>query len=179
MSARKQLEKQRQTIHLKLEHLNPGSMTSGSHAVEQAKVRQAQLKVQLAREAIAQFKANSPWTDYAWVSLPLYKESAQVSQLATKVQDAEAALDLTVDELRVAREKRPVGTGSHDALQQVLLMSHLKDIEAKLGEVGVVRSPYNGTIKKIKWSGQVNQELTVELTISLEKHSIARLKDVP
>jgi multidrug efflux pump subunit AcrA (membrane-fusion protein) len=163
-SARKQLEQQQQAIRLKLAHLNPGSIAPVSYAVEQAKVLQAQVKVQQAKAAIAQFKANSPWTDYAWASLPLYKESAQVSQLTTKFQGAEAELDLTVAELRVAREKRPVGTGSHDALQQVLLMSQLKDIEAKLGDVGVVRSPYDGTVKKIKWLGQINRELMVELT---------------
>lgn len=136
--------------------------------MEQAKVRQAQLKVQQAREAITQFKANSPWTDYAWTSLPLYKESAQISQLATQVRGVEAELELTVAELRVAREKRPVGTGSHNALQQVLLMSQLKEIEAKLDEAGVVRSPYVGTIKKIKWLEQTNQELFVEAVIAVK-----------
>jgi multidrug efflux pump subunit AcrA (membrane-fusion protein) len=166
-SARKQLEQQRQAIHLKLAHLNPGSMTPGSYSVEQAKVRQAQLKVQQAREAIALFKSNSPWTDYAWASLPLYKESAQVSQLATKVQDAEAELDLTVSQLQVAREKKLASTGSRDALQQVLLMSQLKEIEAKLDDVGVVRSSHNSAVKKIKWSGQVNQELMVEVTLTV------------
>lgn len=123
-SARKQLEQQRQVIYLKLEHLNPESITPVSYAVEQAKIRQAQLKVKQARDAIAQFKINSPWTDYAWASLPLHKESAQVSQLATRVQDAEAELDLNVAQFRAAREKKSVCTGSQDnSLQQMLLIS--------------------------------------------------------
>jgi hypothetical protein len=168
-SVRRQLEQQRQAIRLKLAHLNPASIIPGSSAVEEAKVRQAQVKVQQAREAIALFKTNAPWTDYAWASLPLYKESAQISQLATKVQDAEAEFDLTVAELRVAREKKPVGTrGQDNSLQQVFLMSQLREIEGKLNEVGVVRSPYDGTVKKIKWSGQVNQELTVEVTMTVQ-----------
>jgi multidrug efflux pump subunit AcrA (membrane-fusion protein) len=167
-SARKQLEQQRQAIRLKLEHLNTGSIAPVNYAVEQAKVRQAQSRVKQAREAIAQFKSNSPWTNYAWVNLPLYKESAQVSQLTTRVQDAEAELDLTEAQLQVAREKEPVSTGGRDSFQQVLLMSQLKDIEAKLGNVGVVRSPYNGTIKKIKWSSQINQELTVECSLAVQ-----------
>jgi hypothetical protein len=62
-SARKQLEQQRQAIRLKLEHLNPTSITPVSHAVEQAKIRQAHLKVNQARESITQFKTNLPWTD--------------------------------------------------------------------------------------------------------------------
>lgn len=179
-SARKHLEQQQQAIRLKLEHLNPGSMTPGSHAVEQAKVRQAQLKVQQAREAIAQFKSNSPWTDYAWTNLPLYKESAQVSQLTTRIQEAESELDLTVAQLQATREKKSVGiSGQGSSLQQVFLMSQLREIEGKLNEVGVVRSHYDGTVRKIKWLGQINRELMVELTISLANLPIAHSKVVP
>jgi hypothetical protein len=76
-------------------------------------------------------------------------------------------LDLTVSQLQVAREKKLASTGSRDALQQVLLMSQLKEIEAKLDDVGVVRSSHNSAVKKIKWSGQVNQELMVEVTLTV------------
>jgi hypothetical protein len=169
MSARKQLEQQRQTIRLKLEHLNAsaGSASSPvSYAVEQAKVRQAQVRVEQAREAIALFKTNSPWTDYAFAALPLYKESAQVSQLETKVREAETELDSVVAQLQAVREKKPASQDT--SLQQVLLMSQLKDIEVRLNGVGMVRSPYNGTIKKIKWSSQINQELTVECSLAVQ-----------
>jgi uncharacterized membrane protein len=168
-SARKHLEQQRQVIRLKLEHLNASAgvgSRSVSYAVEQARVRQAQVRVRQAREAIALFKTNSPWTDYALASLPLYKESTQVSQLVIKVQDAEAGLGLAVAQLQAAREKNPASQDK--SVQQTLLMSQLKDVEVKLDGVGVVRSPYNGTVKKIKWSGQINQELTVEVTLMIQ-----------
>jgi uncharacterized membrane protein len=164
-SARKPLEQQRQAIRLKLEHLNASAGAGSSnlsYAVEQARVRQAQVRVQHAREAIAQFKTNSPWTDYAWASLPLYKESTQVSQLETKVREAETELDLAMAQLQVVREKKPASQDM--SLQQVLLMSQLKDVEARIDGVGVVRSPYTGTIKKIKWLEQTNQGLHLELT---------------
>jgi hypothetical protein len=168
-SARTQLEQQRQTIRLKLEHLNASAGAGSSHvsyAVEQARVRQAQVRVQQAREAIAQFKINSPWTDYALASLPLYKESTQVSQLVIKVQVVEAELGLAVAQLQAAREKNLVHVGGQDnSVQQALLMSQLKDVEARLDGAGVVRSPYNGTVKKVKWIGQTNQELLIELTL--------------
>jgi biotin carboxyl carrier protein len=167
-SARKHLGQQRQAIRLKLEHLNAKTGEGSSHvsyAVEQARVRQAQVKVEQARREIALFKTNSPWTDYAWASLPLSKESTQVSQLAIKVQDAEAELGLTVAQLQATREKNPAIQDT--SLQQVLLMSQLRDVEAKLDGVGVVKSPYPGTIKKIKWVVQADQELTVELVIAV------------
>jgi uncharacterized membrane protein len=168
-STRKPLEQQRQAIRLKLEDLNASAglgSSQVSYAVEQARVRQAQVRVQQAREAITQFKTNSPWTDYAWASLPLHKESTQVSQLIIKVQDAEAELGLAVAQLQAAREKKPVG--QDNSVQQGLLMSQLRDVEARLNGVGVVRSPYNGAIKKIKWLGQTDQVLLVEATIVVE-----------
>lgn len=141
-SARKHLEQQRQVILLKLKHLN-ASTGSGSnpvsYAVEKARVRQAQVRVQQAREAIAQFKAHSPWTDYAWASLPLSKESTQVSQLVIKVQDAEVELGLAVAQLQAARENKQQKVGSQDgSVQQALLMDQLKDVETRLETVGVV-----------------------------------------
>jgi hypothetical protein len=171
-SARKTLEKQRQAIRLKLEHLNASAGAgsgSVSYAVEQAKVRQAQVRVRQAKEAIALFKTNSPWTDYAWASLPLYKESTQVSHLVIKVQDAEAELGLAVAQLQAAREKNLVHVGGQDnSVQQALLMSQLRDVEARLDGMGVVRSPYDGTIKKIKWLGQTEQALLVEAIIAVK-----------
>jgi hypothetical protein len=176
-SSRKQLEQKRQAIRLKLEHLNASAGAGSrpnSYAVEQARVHQAQVRVQQAREAIALFKAHSPWTDYAWASLPLYKESTQVSQLIIKVQDAETELGLVVAQLQAAREKNLVHVGGQDnSVQQALLMAQLKDVEAKLDGVGMVRSPYSGMIKKIKWIGQTNRELLVELTLA---SSFTRIK---
>jgi hypothetical protein len=121
-------------------------------------------------EAIALFKANSPWTDYAWASLPLYKESTQVSQLAVKVQDAEAELGLAVAQLQAAREnKLPKSVGHDNSGQQALLVSQLRDVEARLDGVGVVRSPYAGTIQKIKWISQVNQKLMIEVALRVQE----------
>jgi hypothetical protein len=172
-SARKTLEQQRQAIRLKLEHLKVSTGAGSSqvsYAVEQAKVRQAQVRVRQTREAIALLKTNSPWTDYAWASLPLYKESMQVSQLVTKVQDAEAELGLAVAQLQTARENKPQKTVGQDTSgQQALLMAQLRDVEARLDGVGVVRSPYDGTIKKVKWLSQANQELIVEVTLTAQE----------
>jgi hypothetical protein len=166
-SARKPLEQQRQSIRLKLEHLNAKAETGSNpvtYAVEQAKVRQAKVQVKQAREAIALFKTNSPWTDYALASLPLYKESTQVSQLVIKVRDAEAELGLAVAQLQAAREKKPARQDT--SVQQDLLMAQLSDVEARLDGVGVVRSPYAGIIKKIKWLSQTDQDLLTEVTIT-------------
>jgi hypothetical protein len=65
-------------------------------------------------------------------------ESTQISQLVIKVQAAEAELGLAVAQLQADREKNPVSQDT--SLQQVLLMSHLRDVELRLDGVGVVRT---------------------------------------
>jgi hypothetical protein len=163
-SARNQLEQQRQAIQLQLEHLNAVGSSLVIDVVEQVKVRQAKVRVQQARAAIAQFKTRSPWTDYARASLPLDKEPTQVSQLEEKVWEAEAGLDLAVAQLQVVREKQLVDQDT--SVQRVVLLSQLRDVRAKLDQVGVVRSPYAGIIKKIKWLSQKDQDLLTEVTIT-------------
>jgi hypothetical protein len=89
----------------------------------------------------ALLRASSPRTDYAWASLPLYKESTQSSQLVIKVQAAGAELGLAVAQLQAAREnKQQKVAGQDTSVQQALLVSQLRDVEMKLDGVGVVRT---------------------------------------
>jgi hypothetical protein len=73
-----------------------------------------------------------------------------------KVQEAEAELGwvgLAVTQLQAARENKLPKALDHNKSRQ---QSLLRDVEARLN--GVVRSPYDFTVKKIKWIGQANQE---------------------
>jgi hypothetical protein len=54
-------------------------------------------------------------------------------------------------------------------VQQALLVSQLRDVEARVDAVGVVRSPYAGTIQKIKWISQVNQKLMIEVALRVQE----------
>jgi endonuclease YncB( thermonuclease family) len=166
-SARQPLEQQRQQINLKLAQLTTPSVTvSSSVAAEQARVTQAELKVEQAKRAIAQFKAASPWTDYAWQTLPLAREAGQLSALEAKLKEAQGEKLLAIGKLQDAQSK-PEPRAKDTSLQQALLQSQLNEVNSKLTHLGVVRSPYDGTIKSIKWSGQTNQELQVDLTLAV------------
>ena len=78
LSTRTRIQHQRQELHLQLKHLQPKTPAAvpAVYATEFARVHQAELKVQQSRAAIAQFQANSPWTDYARATLPLNQDSA-------------------------------------------------------------------------------------------------------
>lgn len=53
------------------------------------------------------------------------------------------------------------------AFQAAQLQAQLQDIEAKLADLSTVRSPYGGTIRRIKWLGQTDNRLTVEITLAV------------
>jgi len=46
------------------------------------------------------------------------------------------------------------------------LQEKMANVEQKLEDLAIVTAPYNGTVRRIKWVGQTNNELQVEVTIS-------------
>jgi DNA repair exonuclease SbcCD ATPase subunit len=47
------------------------------------------------------------------------------------------------------------------------LETQLQDISRQLAELSTVRSPYSGTIRRVKWLGQSDNRLTVEITLAV------------
>jgi multidrug efflux pump subunit AcrA (membrane-fusion protein) len=52
-------------------------------------------------------------------------------------------------------------------LQIAQLEAQLQDIHQQLAELSTVRSPYRGTIRRVKWLGQSDTRLTVEITLAI------------
>lgn len=53
------------------------------------------------------------------------------------------------------------------AFQEAQLQAQLQDLDAKLVDLSTVRSPYGGTIRRVKWLGQSDNRLTVEITLAV------------
>lgn len=53
------------------------------------------------------------------------------------------------------------------------LEAQLQDTESKLADLSTVRSPYGGTIRRVKWLGQSDNRLTVEITLAVSGNSPA------
>lgn len=51
--------------------------------------------------------------------------------------------------------------------QMAQLEAQMQDIDSKLADLSTVRSPYSGTIRRIKWLGQSDNTLTVEITLAV------------
>jgi biotin carboxyl carrier protein len=53
------------------------------------------------------------------------------------------------------------------AFQEAQLQGQLEAIDAKLIDLSTVRSPYAGTIRRVKWLGQSDNRLSVEITLAI------------
>ncbi len=53
------------------------------------------------------------------------------------------------------------------AFQEAQLQAQIQTIQAKLSDLSTVRSPYAGTIRRVKWLGQSDNRLTVEITLAI------------
>lgn len=160
LGLRAKLMRERDSLYQQLVQLQDGSKFLSS-IVEQAEVAQARIRLQQAKGAIAQFQADSPWTDEARKILIL-PEQQQFQGLEAKYQTAKGELAIAVAKLQKSQQQR-----SEVVTERAELLSEIRELEEQLGSVGVVRSPYAGVIQSIKWLGQVDQTLQVELTLVL------------
>lgn len=162
-SVRASLVKEQEALRLQLRELQVQALTP-SYAVEQAEVEKVQLKVEQARDLIAYFHSDSPWTDYARQVLPL-TDSDELGKLEAGYREAKGELAIAVAKLQTAQQQNSLKLDS--SIQQAKILSKIQEVNGKLNSVGVVRSPYSGQIKAVKWLGQTDQELQVELSITI------------
>lgn len=161
---RARLMQERELLHQQLNQLRHGANFL-SYAVEQTEVEQARLRVEQAIGAIAQFQADSPWTDHARRVLPL-PEQSQLRVLESKHQEARGELKIAIAKLQEARQQE--ARQSNISAKRVEYLEKIQEIEKQLGTLGVVRSPYGGVVKAIKWLRQVDHEIQVELTLNIK-----------
>ncbi|MGF1601774.1 MAG: hypothetical protein ACFCU8_07090 [Thermosynechococcaceae cyanobacterium] len=119
-----------------------------------------------ARVEIASFHADSPWTDYARQVLTL-PDHSHLRKLEGEYQEAKGGLAFAVANLQKAQQQR--AEQQDLSTQQAELWARIRAIDKKLATLGIVRSPYPGIIKSIKWLAQKDQELQLELVLELNK----------
>ena len=47
------------------------------------------------------------------------------------------------------------------------IAAQIQEVDNAISQLGTVKAPYEGTIKKVKWTGQSNHALSVELTLAV------------
>jgi hypothetical protein len=110
---------------------------------------QAQGELDLARARLSKAQDDRRYTEYL--------HSLEVSKRAIALQQAELQ--------RQEQQQRMQDQERDRAFKLAQLMAQLQTLETQLTALSAVRSPYAGKVQRIKWNGQNNQTLNVELTL--------------
>ena len=93
-------------------------------------------------------------------------DHSQLRELESEYQEAKGDLEIAIAKLEEAQQQRTLKLDT--PAQRAELLGKMREVEEKLNTVGIVRSPYSGRIKSIKWLEQTNQQLQVELIVMTE-----------
>lgn len=81
--------------------------------------------------------------------------------MARRAEEANQQQLMRSQQLQQAEQQR-----REKAFQEAQLQAQIEAIQAKLSDLSTVRSPYAGTIRRVKWLGQNDNRLTVEITLA-------------
>jgi biotin carboxyl carrier protein len=88
-----------------------------------------------------------------------YEHSLTMARRAEEANQQKLAYN---QQLQQAEQQRREKT-----FQEAQLQAQMETINAKLSDLSTVRSPYAGTIRRVKWLGQSDNRLTVEITLAI------------
>ena len=114
----------------------------------QTEVEKAAIQINLARANLALAKQNREYQEYLH-QLEIYKRSVNLSR----------------QKLELAKQEEKVN------YQRSQISSQINQIDNQISQLTEVRSPYDGTIKKIKWAGQSDNVINVIVTLAVESNS--------
>ncbi|MGF1490680.1 MAG: hypothetical protein ACFBSE_26610 [Prochloraceae cyanobacterium] len=114
----------------------------------EAEVKKAAIQVNLARANLALAQQNRQYREYLH-QLEIYKRSVNLSR----------------QKLELARQEEKVN------YQKSQIKSQINQIDKQISQLTEVRSPYDGTIKKVKWAGQSDNIINVVVTLAVESDS--------
>ena len=118
-------------------------------------LRRAREEAQVQLE-IAQAKLNSA------------KEQRAYSEYQRQLEETRRALAVEQQQLEMQRqeaERQRQLTEREYSLAQIA--AQIQEVDNAISQLGTVKAPYNGTIKKVKWTGQSDNVLTAELTLAV------------
>jgi hypothetical protein len=163
----------RQAIQQQLAQLSALALEPQLQATAQTStegVKQAQVRLNAAKAALAQYQKDSPYTDYALQNLPLPEEQVKLERLQGEIRAAQAAIEQEQAILARIKAGSPAqGQGlANLKATQASLAKELQQLEAQDRALKVVYSPYTGLINKITPLNSNNGTLQFELSIAAQ-----------
>ncbi|MGF1602763.1 MAG: hypothetical protein ACFCU8_12215 [Thermosynechococcaceae cyanobacterium] len=173
ITAQKRLSLQRQALLQQLaqiKNLAAETNLTATVAPSQDGAALAQARLAAAQKALADFRKNSPFTDYALENLSLPEEQLQLERLKAELKAAQANL-----KQEQTRSKSPAPTAANQSQATLKttaanLNKELQAIDAKIKALKIVYSPYAGLIQQIKSLGTKDSP-KLELTFLAQEAS--------
>ncbi len=111
----------------------------------------AQIQLELAQSKLTTAKENRAYIEYQR-ELEQTRRAIALEQQWLSIQRTES------ERSRLIAERE---------YSQAQIEAQIQEIDYQISRISTVTAPYEGTIKKIKWIGQSDNTLTVELTLSV------------
>lgn len=176
---KQRIAQRRQAIQQQLTQLNALALEprlsqatapqASNEGVERAKVR-----LNAAEAALAQYRKESPYTDFALQTLPLPEEQVRLERLQGEIQAAKAAL--AREQAVLARIKANSSANQSQGISnlkatQASLTKELQQLETQAKNLKVFYSPYTGQVNKIAPLPSTDGNLQFELAIAPQPSS--------
>jgi hypothetical protein len=116
-----------------------------------ASLEQAQGNHQLAIAKLQSARDQRAYTEY--------EASVTAARRAEEANQAQIAYSRQLQEVEGQKRDR--------AFQIAQLQAKAQEVDNAIAQLSTIRSPYSGTIKRVKWSGQSDHNLTVELVLAI------------
>ncbi|HEY9664350.1 MAG TPA: hypothetical protein V6C65_38390, partial [Allocoleopsis sp.] len=124
------------------------------HETEVLKQRQQELDQARADQQLAEAKLNQAQSDRQYQE---YQHSLEMSKRAITIQQAQLQRQEELQRQQIEERDR--------SFQLAQLQSQMQQLETQLLTLSAIRSPYNGTIQRVKVQQQRDQNLMVELVL--------------
>jgi biotin carboxyl carrier protein len=113
--------------------------------------KEAQIQLELAQSQLTTAKENRAYAEY--------QRQLELSRRAIALQQQQQAIASQESE-----RERLLAEREYSKAQ---IETQIQALDYQIEQLSTVRAPYEGTIKKIKWTGQSNNTLTVEFTLDI------------
>ena len=107
--------------------------------------------------------------DIARAALSTAKEKRLQEEYQLALEENRRAITLQNQQLEVEKQRAVRAAQLQEReYNQAVIRTRIQEIDNALVQLATVKAPYPGTVKRLKWQGQDDRLLTVELTVDVD-----------
>ncbi len=112
--------------------------------------------------------------EIAQAKLSTAKENRAYAEYQRQLEETRRALAIEQQQLELERQRANRAQQlTEREYSKAQIAAQIQEVDNAISKLGTVKAPYEGTIKKVKWTGQSNHALSVELTLAVASQQSA------